>query len=101
MSVNLAGFPKPIHMGWTVSAHLSKAEHSPPLISCQLAPWHAPPHPLCISESWLIVATSEVSDYTMAKTSMQIPPATDLEIDPPLIARPKHHSYIRPISGDR
>lgn len=30
-------------------------------------------HPLCISESWLIVATSEVSDYTMAKTSVQIP----------------------------
>lgn len=74
-------------MGWTVSAHLSKAEHSPPLISCQLVPWHSSPHPLCISESWLIVATTEGSDYSMAKTSMQIPPhfwhrPETTEIDP-------------------
>lgn len=101
-SVNLAGFPKPIHMGSTVSAHLSKAEHSSPLISCQLAPWHAPPHPLCISESWLIVATSEAPDYTLTTCRFQRTTATDLrqQRQIALIARPTHHSYIRPISGD-
>lgn len=89
-------------MGSTVSAHLSKAEHSPPLISCQLAPWHAPPHPLCISESWLIVATSEAPDYTLTTCRFQRTTATDLrqQRQITLIARPTHHSYIRPISGD-
>lgn len=87
-----------------LSSHIClKAEHSPPLISCQLASWHVPPDPLCISESWLIVSTSKASDYNMAKTIMQIPSnyhhrSEKTEIT--LTAGATHLSYIRPISVD-
>lgn len=59
-------------MGCTVTAYLSKAEHSPPLdimpagtLACSSSSI------MYISE--LIVATSEGSIYTVAKISMQIP----------------------------